>query len=462
MLWLAMFASFAVCARCAVLEVPSSDASDVFSRALPGDVVLFGRGAWVLDNVSIGSNVTLRGIGGATVLTGLLSAGPGCMISGVRFVSGSFMGSGAAIMDSVFENCTIRIVGGLSSFVNVAVMGSSSGAVYLENAGSVRIVDSNFSNNSASYGGAIYAVGTDVTILGRSRLEHNAATNDGGAIYMASGVLKIGDDTLCMSNTAANGGCAFAVTVSVSGRATFALNRAASGGGALSVLYFDAGEYAVFRSNAANDGGGVCVRDYNGYVVASVAGAVRFEANAASWRGGGLAVLLSFYDYSADGSIGISGNVVFVGNRASLGGGLYNGIIAAYVSGNASILQNKAGDSGGGAYSYSGAVIMRGNSVIRGNRAGTGGGAMCNYCNFELDDDAGESSNALSANMSDLPLAAITDNWATGSGGGIYGLQSGISMAGRASISRNRASQGGGVGLWATWGRLQAGGHSGG
>ena len=462
MLWLAVFASFAACARCAVLEVPSSDASDVFSRALPGDVILFGRGAWVLDNVSIGSNVTLRGIRGATVLTGLLSAGPGCMISGVRFVSGSFMGSGAAIMDSVFENCTIRIVGGLSSFANVTVMGSSSGAVYLENAGSVRIVDSTFSNNSASNGGAIHAVATDVTILGRSRLEHNAATNDGGAIYMASGVLKIGEDTLCTSNTAANGGCAFAVTVSVSGRATFALNRATSGGGALSVVHFDAGEYAVFRSNAANDGGGVCVRDYSGYVTVSVAGAVRFEANTASWRGGGLAVVMSVYSYGADGSVGISGNAVFLGNRASSGGGLYSGVAHVYMSGNASVLQNAAADSGGGMYCDDGAMFMSGGLVIRGNRAGTGGGVFTSG-NFWLNDDVGESGNALFADISDRPLAAITDNWATGSGGGIYSIKSSTYMAGRVSVSRNRASQGGGLGLWTyVWGGIQAGGHSGG
>ena len=119
----------------------------------------------------------------------------------------------------------------------------------INNAGTLKVTDSVFSENSAANGGVIYNTG-NMTLAGTNYFIGNSATNSGGAIYnttenqAVSGVFR--------DNIAATAGAVYTTTSSNIAGATFDGNLATGsvGGGA---VYFNNGNSTVTDSNFTNN-----------------------------------------------------------------------------------------------------------------------------------------------------------------------------------------------------------------
>ncbi|MBE6998540.1 MAG: Cna B-type domain-containing protein, partial [Ruminococcaceae bacterium] len=152
------------------------------------------------------------------------------------------------------------------------------GAIYGAS-GSVKVNGGTLSGNSASgNGGAIYSAGAPVnvsggTIGGAEATDANHAQN-GGAIYSASAAVTIGGGNISGNAAAGNGGAVYTATaaVTVTG-GTLSGNAAAGNGGA---VYSDSGTITysggAMTANSAVNGAAIFVGSGNANVSASITG----------------------------------------------------------------------------------------------------------------------------------------------------------------------------------------------
>ena len=188
-------------------------------------------------------------------------------------------------------------------------------------------VNTTFTGNNASYGGAIYNLGGRL-VIDHSTYSGNSASN-GGAIYSDNGSLSISNSTFS-ANAADSadgaGGVIFNQNGSLSvSECTFSGNRAAHGG---AIFTHGGGPLTVvnsfFSGNSAKTGAGI----FHNVDPLTVKGSTFSGNSAEEYYGGGI------YAWAADTNATdfIVSNSTFYDNSAPRGGGIYNEGFAQTVS----------------------------------------------------------------------------------------------------------------------------------
>jgi len=307
--------------------------------------------------------------------------------------------------------------------------GAPGGAIQNDAGGTLTVTACTFSNNTATYGGAV-ANGfssTGTLNVSSSTFSDNTASQDGGAI--ASGEQSGGTATLVVTNS------------------TFSGNKATSddGGAIDSGDYSASGTLTVTGStfsdnNAFYDGGAIDSGDDSATGILNVSGTT-FSGNTAGWGGA-----IDSGDTSG-GSVGTLDvtNSSFTGNSASVNGGAIDngndtGTGTLSLSGS-TLTGNSATDDGGaidnGDDGGTGTLTMT-NSTLSGNSTGAhNGGAIDNGDNdgkgtltvsgSTFSDDAASSGTGGAINSADasgtgtldVTTSTFSANSASGSGGAI-------------------------------------------
>ena len=225
--------------------------------------------------------------------------------------------------------------------------GGTTGLFTVFNA-SLYVSNTTLVNGTSTSGGAIAALGSKVS-LSQTAFIGNAATFDGGALFVArESTLACKEDTVFFNNSAGNRGGA--VRASERSHATW------TGG-------------VSFTSNSAAFGGAIDISSTSS-VSWTGCNVSTFSNNMASKNGGGVRVsnaMVKWYGHS-----------LFEGNTAgSRGGGLYVSHGKATWEGESSIQGNTADSRGGGIYVSNGNVSWTGAvALFSDNSANTYGGAL--------------------------------------------------------------------------------------
>jgi predicted outer membrane repeat protein len=444
-------------------------------------------GCVIVNNTAISDNAADYVGGGGVYNTGgdFFVIGDDCVIANntattTRLFSSNLCGGGVHNNDGgnfivTGKGCTIA---------NNTVTGSdnSGGGVYnRDSTFTISGKDCIIANNTAGYvGGGVR--NSDVglfTISGNVMITNNTAGHGGGGVDNDNDcVFVMSDDCMITNNTATNSGSVGGGVYNLGNftivNGVIANNIAVTGGGVYNnaatnsaICNFTMLNGVIANNTATADGGGVYITEWYvslpGSGIFTVSGGV-IANNTATYRGGGV------YTYFANFTL--SGNSTIIGNKANYsgygGGGVYNCYGNFTMSGEAMIANNTATSLGGGVYNdyrgsssyrsnfimfdetivanntamYGGGVYtngtftMSGNSVIFGNTASTGGGGVYNNGNFTI------SNSCVIANNTST----------TGSGGGVFNnVESstnnyGFIMSGKAVVANNTASgNGGGV-----------------
>jgi len=266
--------------------------------------------------------------------------------------------------------------------------GTASGGAVTVNAGMFEMQEGTISGCSAMNGGAVYVASGTFKMNGGqigslSPVLPNKAMGDGGAVYLMNGSFEMYDGSIAGNETLMNGG---GLWVSSSSIATI------SGG-------------SIYKNMATVSGGGVFV---NGGIFKMPAGSSSvINGNSATVSGGGV--------YSAGAQTLV------------LSGGT--------IGGSSSSDMNMAAVNGGGlylGYAATPSTVTLDGTKIQFNKASNGGGL---YINSTM-------GSSLTASVSGTN---ITDNIASGNGGGVFVNLSSVLLLSKSSIKRNQATIGGGI-----------------
>ena len=234
------------------------------------------------------------------------------------------------------------------------------------------IANSNFTNNHAFYGGAVFAGrSSGNTQFVNATFERNGATVDGGAMEITGSGVTL-NDTRFYSNVAGGSGGALNVYGEGITNAVyyceFVDNTATDHGGAINWLAY-AGEvyYSNFTHNSAIYGGAIYLNHVSS---SSKISNVIFENNTASKNGGAIDCNASrmmlnntIFKYNvandygaalcreAKATNGSGGNNTFIGNYAGIGGAAlaWLGVDGININ-NYTFINNTVGDMGGAIY----------------------------------------------------------------------------------------------------------------
>ena len=211
---------------------------------------------------------------------------------------------------------------GTSNFINNAA--DEGGAIYASFNVSLSFIGaSNFINNTAGHGGVIYAFyNVSLHFIGASNFVNNTAGHEGGAISASSNVsVSFNGASNFIHNTAIFFGGAISaqynVSLSFTGDSNFVNNTAINGGGiyALYNVELSLTRDSNFINNSATEGGVFFA--FNNVSV-SFMGTSNFINNSASLEGGG-----AFLSRASSFFILPNTTVYWENNRASFGGAIY-------------------------------------------------------------------------------------------------------------------------------------------
>jgi len=280
---------------------------------------IYSAGTLTLDGSAVSSNLALVGLGGG----GLVNAQTGTLILSHSTVSGNRAG----------------IAGGIRNF------------------GSMHILASTVSDNSACCGGGIYNDFLGTLALDTSTVMSNTVSDDGGGIN-STGLMTVTNSTVISNTAIVGGGLVNGGSLVLTGT-TVLSNTAADGGG-----IENGGHLALIGSTLGDNTGGA--------------------------KGGGI---------DNGGTLVLTGTTV-ISNSANAGGGIENaGTLTLQAS---AIIRNSASAGGGGL--DNGGALLAANSTLARNTAKFGGAIYSHH--------AGSLTNStLAGNTSTNPSPA---------GGGIY------------------------------------------
>jgi len=376
---------------------------------------------------SITSEITLVGLGNGATLTRdpaapnfriLLVDAAGSLTLENLTVSGGIAGG-------TFDGGGIRNYGTLtildSTITGNAVETSCNGGGVM-NFGTATFTNSTISYNTAQYGGGLFVASGSVTLSG-VQIEGNTASYIGGGIYLYNyATLDIRDNSLFTDND----GGVYGGGVANNSHGTLAIldstlsgNHASFGG----ALYAQTGTTTLTNSiltgNSAGYGAGIEVAA-NGNV--TLIGTQVVSNSADAWGGG----------ISSLGILQVTADSLIANNTSGDdGGGLHIHGSSATLDG-ARVEGNSAVRYGGGIYNSILPLTIT-NTTITGNSAVNGGGFYTSAV------------GGVSYNGATFTASTLSDNIATGDGGGIYSVGTVVVEAG-STISGNQAGNlGGGI-----------------
>ena len=298
------------------------------------------------------------------------------------------------------------------------------------------IINSNFTDNSARYGGAIFAGNSSGnTNISNALFERNHAVQDGGAVHIRGSGVTL-NDTRFYNNTAdGHGG---AIYVGGTGESNviyysdFKDNEAGDHGGAINWIA-SAGEikYSNFTENSANYGGAVYL---NGVSSHSELTNLIFTSNTARENGGAIdcnATMMNLTNTQfisnhakygaalcreANATGGFGFNNTFIANEASVSGAALAWLGVSNINiNNYTFINNTAGISGGAIYVKEGSDNCRiRNSTFENNyvtdvRNGRGGAIDWIGLNGYVEDTVFKDS--LAVNGGTIYVAETADNF---------------------------------------------------
>lgn len=368
------------------------------------------------------------------------------IISNDGELSSSTLGNGGGGICAVGKKSDVTLdkvtVTGNKATSNISTNLGAGGGIEAQG-GSLTVKDSTISNNNArGNGGGIFSAEGNVLDVSGSTIQGNKADN-GGGIHTgeARDVSKTPSkatitDTKILENEAIGSGEGGGVHVGTRADATLkgctvANNKSVSTGGGidakLSTVTLD--DTTVENNQAVNGGGlfhlGIAVPGsltlQNGSVIRN---------NTASSMGGGLFLW---------GNVGLkSDNSEISGNKALYGAGIAaSQYTANFASPKLELVDTKVNNNGdantvmgGGIYAASGVTVTSKNTKFLGNTANSGGGILL-YLN----------------SSADLNNSEVSDNKATGNGGGVYVYDATCSVtASNGTVFReNSGYRGGGI-----------------
>ncbi|MGK0390877.1 MAG: putative outer membrane repeat protein [Maribacter sp.] len=322
----------------------------------------------------------------------------------------------SGVSNSTSRNLTLdslRLIKGYSS--------SGGGAIKFKGF-HLNVSNCTFSNNTSTYGGAIYSSESyGAVIINSCVFMLNSATNFGGGIYSNREVILINSDF--SNNEASSGGAIFSVRKMSIENSTFLSNTAIEYGGAVNLSSNTSTSYypflvtnSTFENNSANFGGAIYTYFYNTEVDLNISNST-FDNNHSVWSGGAVSASSRWYK----SSVNINDSSIINNTSDDAAAGIYCKSISkkSSVLVNSCLVDNNVAVGIGGGISVATststdtAYLHVTNSDITNNSASRGGGLSCS--------GSGETSG-LSLLM--VENSIISNNIATIDGGGIYNFAS--------------------------------------
>ena len=427
---------------------------------ITGDITIYGNNAIIqrdatapafrLFKVDSGGQLTLQAVtlNGGDAGTG---AGGGVRNLGTLTLIDARVENGSAVWGGGLHNL------GTLSLTNGQVLNNSAdhgGGLYGGD-GSLTVTGTTITGNSANNnGGGIYmASDTDLTLTNATLTNNDADASAGlgGGLYMNGDSIAI-DGGDISSNDAYRGGGVYVNQASISalldGGLTVNSNHASNDGGGLYVvsgvsLTLDA--VTLDGNHADDDGGGIYTNGTLTVTDSAITNNTSDDDAGGIYNSGTLSLTDTAVDSnSADSVVGAGGGIrdngtttltggSVSGNSAHDGGGLYLSNTSLSASG-VTIANNVASADGGGAYLASGSDLTLTNSTVSDNdadaSAGLGGGVFMNGDSLAVSGGSISSNDAyrgggLYVNQAPTSAvlnngAAINSNSASGDGGGLY------------------------------------------
>ena len=295
---------------------------------------------------------------------------------------------------------------------------------------------SSFVNNAADYGGAIYASKSILT-LNETYYYCNSAQTRGGAINCyQSQVDIVGNNTFINNSCRVTGGamrCHQSQLNIIHGIACFYLNEAKFGG-AMYLRLSDTlfiGSVTMLKNKAVRDGGALFIGERNRLNATSTINVtcLTLKENAARREGGAM--------YVSKGNAILHGNVTIESNTAKIGGGISAVESFIHVAGFCSFTRNNA-TYGGAVNTLYSTVSIQGPTQFAHNTAADGGALYADGSKIQILEEVNFSFNSAknggamflngaSIQLSDcnhVPLITSSFNKARQDGGVIYSTDS--------------------------------------
>ncbi len=386
-------------------NVSQNSGGVIYSSTLNGTVIH--------GNTRFENNRVIDGNGGAINLTGMLT------VKNASFYNNSSSGRGGAIFLSRSSN---EYTSRLANIENCTFVGNSSGngggalALYSGEAdfdgGAIATVkNSEFTANTASYGGAICTDRkSQLTIYG-SVLDSNTASNEAGVLYIVGQSTVSIYDSVIASNTAESHGGAISIRSSYLNinNTDISNNTSQSNGGAIYISYTSSLDNnssvnindSTLKGNSTYTNGGAIYatrRAIEGDTKVLTIKATDFAQNVAGDNGGAVLLTAGVDVYMRDvtfisnsterTSDGAGGAITASNSLLEIDGGVFtkntcrgvggairvDGTSASAILNDIVASKNTSGGSGGFLYSELGTIKLY-NSKIKGN-SGSNGGAL--------------------------------------------------------------------------------------
>ena len=236
--------------RQAILDANASAGADAIKFSVGGTIMLNSTLPVISDDLTIeggAQRITISGQNSVQVM--FVNTGKTLTLHNLTIENGHAFGSGAA--GGIDNSGTVNVINSTFSG-NSAGLG---GGIY-NSGGTVNVTNSTFSGNSANttYGGGINNSGGTVNVT-NSTFSSNSAVTGGGGINNGGGIVNVTNSTFAGNSSAAYGGVIYGSgTVNVT-NSTFSGNSAGVGGGG---FYITTGSTMLKNIIIVNSTGGNC------------------------------------------------------------------------------------------------------------------------------------------------------------------------------------------------------------
>ncbi|MCA9901412.1 MAG: CSLREA domain-containing protein [Ardenticatenaceae bacterium] len=457
-----MFATSAPVARAATVTVTTTldendgscndgDCSlrDAVATAVSNDIINIPSGSYVLTlgEIVVSKSVTLVGGSGVSRLDGNATSRVFQITGNVNVTLRNLLITNGKAADGG----GMAVFGGNINLVNSVIEGNAAsnngGGIYMSTPGTVTLTSGGIRQNTAVIGGGgIYNMSGSLVQLGGVIENNSAATGGGVYVNLPGAEFTLNAGVVQQNNGTAletGGGGVYVAqgTVNVNG-GQISANIGKRGGGIQSAngkIYLNGG---IIKQNQAEFGGGVYLAFPEALLTQNGGEITQNSATATDFGGGGV--------YGFQGSMVLNGGVIQQNTAVADGGGINIRFGTLTISGG-QVINNQAGAKGGGIFGEQSVMAIT-NLQLGNNAAVEGGGLyLSSLASLNLAQTA-VFSNTASLNGGGLLLrgnalvtnATLGRNQAQNSGGGIWS-ELGTVTLNNATVSQNTAVTGGGL-----------------